>query len=275
VENREFASGIEIVEQALSNGNFDSLHEDEFRRFCDSCRSNPEAYYHTVEKESGHDAAEAWLIERFNDFSHGEVADALPTIASGIAKLLATGSSELQIKSFSNTDDRSQPEMFPISPFGAPGSVRGFALRNRIPRNVNTPRPSGSGLFGPYGALELVAFCVTVNHLQPDENDVSILFPHGLNPDEFHYSYITLKRDGKLDCGGREISMVWRRNVDSAINFAFAGKLEHRVTSILGGHVNDCLGFLGAEDYLVKHIGKLGPYLHGIADLHQSAQTDT
>lgn len=249
---------VRVLQQMIASGSLRPKHEDSLQEW----RECKDGWYAKTLKEQGRDAAEAKLTAYATESGIPILAPAVESTARGVLALAQAdvkneyvefGSMSSGVPHDCHLPNASHPRLI-------------VAFNPRIP-GCGCTQPTHSEIWGLHGALKLCAITLSF-----DEGNMHAGATLGLYfaareksvNSEAGFSLVTIKQEGAY----RAESQVPR--VDSAAYLGYVLGMNSLVdtvrTSSLAGSLNAVLGFPGAEQYLLNHLGSLGDYLASAAE---------
>lgn len=253
---------LETLNRLIEGGELTSTVE----QYMTYLRESKDSFYQRELKEKGRESAENLLANVVQFRGLREFSGVIEPIAVGIRDIISSAEETDVCSSLINKKNR--PLSFPIR---FDDDIVSAIVVSNLPQHkgCGCTQPDGAGVFGQHGTLPLKALLL-VESLR-GYHKLCLIFPmrdDSVGIVERSFVLISIGRDG---CTNGE-DLVLHVTTDCFLQYTLgftspSGAL--RVSSTSGGLLDDRLGFPGAEQYLLKHISRLGPYLSALAK-HQA-----
>lgn len=254
---------LETLNRLIEGGELTSTVE----QYMTYLRESKDSFYQRELKEKGRESAEKLLANVVQFRGLRELSGVIEPIAVGMRDIISSAK-ETDVY-FSLINKKNRPISFPIR-FDSDDIVSAIVVSN-LPqhRGCGCTQPDEAGVFGQHGTLPLKALLLVES--SQGYHKLCLIFPmrdDSVGIVERGFVLISIERDG---CTNGE-NLVLHVTTDCFLQYtlgitSLSGALP--VSSAFGGSLDDRLGFPGAEQYLLKHISRLGPYLSALAK-HQT-----
>jgi hypothetical protein len=254
--------------QWLDAGCFDSQHEQHLNE------QRTHRWYQETQRTQGRQAAEQLLQN--NDRCRREFATAIKPTAEGMIALARKGA----VTVVASDSMRGFPRSYELD--NHPSVLAVFM--NEWAEDLHKA-PAGSDVFGPGGALGLMAVTIEMGttHDGTPSTELGVVVRARrvgvgrggiagafLDSDRATtisgHTIVTIQPDGGERHSYNELRV---QDTTQFLGYTLGLQdtaIEPRISSGSGGELDDMLGFPGAGDYLAKHLPSLGTYLGSLAE---------